>query len=49
MWKLLPWNWGSGGPKAAVRVVYLDDDFRVVREEEGAEAGGYFVYARPLL
>lgn len=32
-----------------MQVIYLDDDFRVVREEEGAAEGGFFVYARPLL
>jgi hypothetical protein len=38
-----------------VEVVYLDEDFRIVREGGGEDGGkdgweerGYFVYARPV-
>ena len=43
VWKLLPWNRGRA-PQCKIDVVYLDDDFRVVKDA-GDE---YFVYARPV-
>ncbi|TFJ83003.1 hypothetical protein NSK_005692 [Nannochloropsis salina CCMP1776] len=54
-WNLLPWNWSGSGPRCLVEVVYLDEDFRIVREGGGEDGGkdgweerGYFVYARPV-
>ena len=42
VWRLLPWN--SRAPTASVRLVYLDEDFRVVEDS----ADELFVYTRPV-
>lgn len=43
IWKLLPWNKGRPA-SCSVRVVFLDDDFRVVEDK----SGDLFVYSRPV-
>ncbi|GAB5367797.1 hypothetical protein AAMO2058_001262200 [Amorphochlora amoebiformis] len=43
VWQILPWNWGRK-PKCSVKVVYLDDNFRIVQDTDGE----LFAYARPV-
>lgn len=43
IWKLLPWNKGRAAT-CSVDVRYLDDDFRVVQDNDGE----LFVYTRPV-
>mmetsp|Transcript_55502 Transcript_55502/g.66769 ORF Transcript_55502/g.66769 Transcript_55502/m.66769 type:complete len:329 (+) Transcript_55502:46-1032(+) len=44
IWKLLPWNKGRAAT-CSVQVVYIDEDFRVVRDKDG----DLFVYTRPVV
>lgn len=44
IWKLLPWNKGRPAT-CSVKVVYVDEDFRVVRDKDG----DLFVYTRPVV
>ncbi len=44
VWKLLPWNKGRS-PTCSVDVVYLDNDFRIVKDIDGE----LFVYTRPVV
>ena len=43
LWNLLPWN--KAGPVCSVRVVYADNDFRIVEDADGE----LFVYTRPVV
>ena len=43
IWKLLPWNKGRAAT-CSVEVKYLDDDFRIVEDQDNE----LFVYTRPL-
>jgi hypothetical protein len=42
VWQLLPWN--KEKPTCSVRLLYVDDDFRVVEDQ----TGGLFIYMRPV-
>lgn len=44
VWKLLPWNKGRAAT-CSVQTVYLDEDFRVVQDNDGE----LFVYTRPVV
>jgi hypothetical protein len=44
IWKLLPWNKGRAA-LAQVKLLYCDDNFRVVEDSDGE----VFCYARPLV
>ena len=44
VWKLLPWNKGRAA-ECSVKLVYVDEDFRVVEDLDGE----LFVYTRPVL
>ena len=44
VWKLLPWNKGRPA-SCSVKVVYLDEDFRIVEDKDGE----LFVYSRPVV
>ena len=43
IWKLLPWNKGRAAT-CSVEIKYLDDDFRIVEDNDGE----LFVYTRPV-
>ena len=41
VWNLLPWN--KENPSCEIRVIYVDEDLRIIRDMHGA----LFVYIRP--
>ena len=43
VWKLLPWN--KENPNCEIRVIYVDEDLRIIRDMHGA----LFVYIRPSI
>jgi len=43
VWKLLPWN--KENPNCEVSVIYVDENFRVIKDMHGA----MFIYIRPSI